>query len=186
MNKLKFLVSIILVTFLSTWTIFAEDITTNVSTWTVSTWVISTWTLDITPVVSSWSLDKKTESSYIFYYGQWCTHCAKVEKYLEWVSGYEKLNIVKKEVYFDDKNRQEMLDDGKRLWLEESSIWVPFFVVNDDWKETPIIWDVVIIDYLKTILWEVPENNNKTIVFTILIILAIIIPIFLIKLSNKN
>ncbi|MDD2907793.1 MAG: hypothetical protein PHH98_04075 [Candidatus Gracilibacteria bacterium] len=186
MNKLKFLVSIILVTFLSTGTIFAEDITTNVSTGTVSTGVISTGTLDITPVVSSGSLDKKTESSYIFYYGQGCTHCAKVEKYLEGVSGYEKLNIVKKEVYFDDKNRQEMLDDGKRLGLEESSIGVPFFVVNDDGKETPIIGDVVIIDYLKTILGEVPENNNKTIVFTILIILAIIIPIFLIKLSNKN
>lgn len=163
---------------------FAEDL--NIST--SSTWLTSTW--KISEIVNNVNLtntgSEVSNISYIYYYGQWCSHCANLDKYLKNVWAYEKLNIEKKEVYFDDANRDSMMSDGKRLWLSDSDIWVPFLIVNDSWIETPIIWDGPIIEKLKPILWEVPENKNKTIVLTILVILAIIIPIFLIKLSNKN
>lgn len=181
MKKIKHLliISLVLVSFI--WNSYAED-----SVLLDSTWVVTTWSLSET-LVSTWSVENNLEkTSYIYYYGQWCPHCANLDKYISWVDWYEKLNIVKKEVYFDDKNRQDMLDDGKKLWLEESEIWLPFFVINKAWVESPMVWDWPIIDYLKPILWEVPENKNKTIILAILSILAIIIPIFLIKLSNKD
>ncbi len=162
---------------------FAENIDlTSTSTWESSTWIINEIKNSELTNIWSWIL----ENSYTYYYGQGCSYCANLDKYFKWVWAYDKLNIVKKEVYFDDKNRQEMMDEWKRLWLSESDIWVPFFIVNESWVETPIIGDGPIIEKLKPILWEVPENKNKTIIFTILIVLAIIIPVFLIKLSNKN
>lgn len=181
MKKIKHLliISLVLVSFI--WNSYAED-----SVLLDSTWVVATWSLTET-LVSTWSIDNNLEeTSYTYYYGQWCSHCANLDKYINWVWWYEKLNIVKKEVYFDDKNRQEMVDEWKRLWLSESEIWVPFFIINESWTETSIVWDGPIIEKLKPILWDIPENKNKTIILAILSILAIIIPIFLIKLSNKN
>ena len=168
---------------------FAESVDLNTtSTWITSTWLTSTWEIikieENSDLINTGS--EISETSYIYYYGQWCSHCANLDKYFKWVWAYEKLNITKKEVYFDDKNRQEMMDEWKRLWLNESEIWVPFFIINESWVETPLIWDGPVIEKLKPTLWEVPENKNKTIIFTILIVLAIIIPVFLIKLSNKN
>lgn len=169
----------------SFWVSFAENLGDTFST---STWLTSTWEFveinSTSEITNTGSENSKT--SYIYYYWQWCSHCANLDKYLKSVGWYEKLDIVKKEVYFDDKNRQSMMDDWKRLWLTESEIGVPFMVENKDWVETPIIWDGPIIEILKPSLWEVPENKNKTIIFTILIVFAIIIPVFLIKLSNKN
>lgn len=179
-NKYLFIVFLVLIWFI--WISYAEEVELQNS----STWIISTWSITET-IISTWSTNETLdETSYIYYYGQWCSHCANLDKYMNSVWWYDKLNIVKKEIYFDDKNRQEMIDNWKRLWLDEASIWVPFFIVNNAWKETTMIGDGIIIDYFKTILWEAPENKNKTIVFAILSILAIIIPVFLIKLSNKN
>ncbi len=62
----------------------------------------------------------------------------------------------------------------------------PFLIINDNWNETPMIWDETIINHFTPILWDVPENNNKAIILAILWVLAVIIPVFLIKLSNKN
>ncbi|MDD3145071.1 MAG: hypothetical protein PHV23_03075 [Candidatus Gracilibacteria bacterium] len=181
MKKIKHLliISLVLVSFIGN--SYAED-----SVLLESTGVVATGSLSET-LVSTGSIDNNLEeTSYIYYYGQGCPHCANLDKYISGVDGYEKLNIVKKEVYFDDKNRQDMLDDGKRLGLEESAIGLPFFIINKAGVESPMVGDGPIIDYLKPILGEVPENKNKTIILAILSILAIIIPIFLIKLSNKN
>ncbi len=167
---------------------FAENTDLSKSIWLTNTWLTSTWkTTEVDNNVDLTNTGSKiSETSYIYYYGQWCSHCANLDKYFKGVWAYEKLNIVKKEVYFDDKNRQSMMDDWKRLGLSESEIGVPFIIEKKSWIETPIIWDGPIIEMLKPTLWEIPENKNKTIILTILIVFAIIIPVFLIKLSNKN
>ncbi len=42
-----------------------------------------------------------------FFYGQGCSHCAQAEAYLsEAGEKYSQLNIIEKEVYFDDENRE--------------------------------------------------------------------------------
>ena len=182
MKKLKNIISFVIIWILSFGISYAELEVTNISiSDNTSTWIILPDN-ELT-VTSSWSIG---DTSYIYYYWQWCSHCANLDKYLTKVWWYDKLNIIKKEVYFNDENRTEMMSEGKRLWLSDSDIGVPFFIVNESWTETSIIWDWPIIEKLKPILWDIPENNNKPIVFTILIILAIIIPIFLIKLSNKS
>jgi len=182
MKKFKTLISIFIIWMLSFGISFAELEITNISvTDNTSTWILENEIQTIT--TTSQVMDK---TSYIYYYWQGCSHCANLDKYLTKVWAYDTLDIVKKEVYFDENNRSEMMLAWKRLWLLDSDIWVPFFIVNESWVETPIIWDWPIMEILKPILWEAPENNKKPIVFTIIVILAIIIPIFLIKLSNKN
>lgn len=182
MKKFKKILSFVIIWILSFGISYAELEVINISiSDNTSTWII----ISNNEVIdtSTWSTQ---DTSYIYYYGQWCSHCANLDKYLTKVWWYDKLDIVKKEVYFNDENREEMISEGKRLGLSESDIWVPFFIINASWKETPLIWDWQIIENLKPILWEIPENNKKPIVFTILVILAIIVPVFLIKLSNKS
>lgn len=124
--------------------------------------------------------------TYTYFYGQGCPHCAKVDKYLKSVDWYEKLGIDKNEIYYDEDNRAKRLVFLEKLGLDENSVWVPFLVLEKDWEYSYLSWDQTIIDYYTTILWEAPENNNAAIVFTILAILAILIPVALIKLSNKK
>lgn len=184
MKKLKTLISIFIIWILSFGISFADLEITDISiTDTTSTWVLENNEIQTITTTSSQVMDK---TSYIYYYWQGCSYCAQLDKYLNSVDWYSKLDIIKKEVYFSDENRQNMLDDWKRLWISESDIWVPFFIKTEDWVETPMIWIDLIMNELNPILWDVPENNKKPIVFTILVILAIIIPVFLIKLSNKN
>ncbi|NVP17887.1 hypothetical protein HUU51_04175 [Candidatus Gracilibacteria bacterium] len=182
MKKLKNIISFVIIGILSFGISYAELEVTNISISDNTSTGIILPDNELT-ITSSGSIG---DTSYIYYYGQGCSHCANLDKYLTKVGGYDKLNIIKKEVYFNDENRAEMMSEGKRLGLSDSDIGVPFFIVNESGTETSIIGDGPIIEKLKPILGDIPENNNKPIVFTILIILAIIIPIFLIKLSNKS
>ena len=131
------------------------------------------------------------ETSYLYYYWDWCPHCAKVDEYMKWVDeymkwvdGYNRIDIEKKEVYFNKDNAKAMSDDGKRLWYE--NVWVPFLIVNEDWKESVLNWDKPIIDYFIPILGEPKPNNNKYIIIAILWLIVILVPIFIIKWWNKN
>lgn len=130
-------------------------------------------------------IDKSLETTYIYYYGQWCSHCAKVDRYMGKVDWYTQLNVEKKEIYFEQENSAEMLEAWKRLWLSDKEIWVPLLLVNKNWKEQAFIWDKEIIDFYTPILWEVSESNNKTVILIIFTLLAILIPTFIIKMTNK-
>lgn len=158
----------------------------------VSTWVlVDTWSVMETQIpTNSWSevIDNNSiwEATYIYYYWDWCSHCANVEEYMQWVDGYDKVNITKKEIYFDDANRAEYLATWKRLWISEADLWIPFLVINNAGKETSMIWDEKIINYFKPFLWEAQESSKKTVILVILWILAVLLPVILIKLSNKN
>lgn len=183
MKKLKNILSIVIVLMISFSISNAEleitdiSITENTSTWVVVDREVITDTITTTNIEGT---------SYIYYYWQWCSYCAQLDKYLNKVDWYSKLDIVKKEVYYNDDNRSEMLSVWEKLWLNTSDIWVPFLIKNVNWEETPMIWIDTIMNEFEPILWGIPENNKKPIVFTILVILAIIIPVFLIKLSNKS
>lgn len=123
------------------------------------------------------------ETSYIYYWGQWCQYCAKVNKYLKSVDE-TKVNIEKREVYFDKDNAAQMSIDTKRVWKE--SAWVPFLIINKNWNESFFSWYKEIIDHFVPILWEVPKNNNKVIVFSVLGILAFLIPLAMIFSNRKQ
>lgn len=153
-----------------------------------STIASSTWLIDATWSTNTWSIDTSSieNSTYVYYYGQWCSYCANVDEYMEWVDGYEKLNITKKEIYFNDDNRAEYLAAWERFGIAESDLWIPFLVINNSWEESFLIWDVPIIDHYKPFLWEPVESSSKFIILAILWALVIIIPLALIKFPNKN
>ena len=124
------------------------------------------------------------DTSYLYYYWEWCLHCANVDEYMRWVDGYNMVDIEKKEVYFDKDNAKAMSDDAKRLWYE--SVWVPFLIINEDWKESVLNWDKPIINHFIPILGEPKPNNNKYVIFAILWLLVIIVPFLIIKWWNKT
>ncbi len=132
-------------------------------------------------IVTTWALE---EASYTYYYGQWCSHCANVDEYMKWVDWYNRVNITKNEIYFDDDNRAAYLEAWKRLWISEADLGIPFLIINNWWEEDFLIWDETIINHFESFLWEAPENPNKWIILIILWVLVILIPLVLIKFSK--
>jgi hypothetical protein len=137
-----------------------------------------------------------TGNSYIYYYGEWCPHCTEVDTYLTETDGYNKLNIVKKEIWYNEANASEMSESLIRLWLNPNDIWIPFIIVKN-WENETYLWgDKTIIEYFKPYLWEANssdseinsdgKNRARTIVLIIIVILAVIIPTTLIKMTNNN
>ena len=124
------------------------------------------------------------DTSYLYYYWKGCSHCANVDEYMNWVDGYNRIKMEKKEVYFDKDNAKAMSEDAERLWYK--NVWVPFLIVNKDWKESVLTGDKPIINYFTPILWEPKPNNNKYIILTILWLICIVVPLFIIKWWKKN
>ncbi len=53
--------------------------------------------------------EEKNEINIMFYYGQGCPHCKMTEKAFEEL-GDENIKITKKEIYFNDENREEFME----------------------------------------------------------------------------
>jgi cytochrome c biogenesis protein CcdA/glutaredoxin len=63
-------------------------------------------------ILSSFSLANENVDLYLFY-GQGCLHCSLAKNFFEDVKDYHALNIIEKEIYFNDENRvlfEEMAD----------------------------------------------------------------------------
>jgi len=69
---------------------------------------------------------KKEDNSIIFFYGNTCPHCADVEKWMEENKVEEKISIIKKEVYDNQQNAQELAKAAESCGLPSDSIGVPF------------------------------------------------------------
>lgn len=66
-----------------------------------------------------------------FFYGNTCPHCQDVEVWMEENNIEEKLPIVKKEVYENQINAQELSLAAQKCGLNTSSIGVPFLYTAD-------------------------------------------------------
>lgn len=74
-------------------------------------------------VKSTSTLNKK---DIIYYYGNTCPHCQELSKWLDENKIAEKVKFVKKEVYQNQANSQELQQAAKECELDTSSIGVPF------------------------------------------------------------
>jgi len=62
----------------------------------------------------------------IFYYGNTCPHCKDVEEWMVTNNIEEKISVVKKEVYDNQQNAQELAQTAVKCGLPTNSIGVPF------------------------------------------------------------
>ena len=84
---------------------------------------------------------------YVFFYGNGCQHCAKVEEFFDDNTVTEKFDIEFKEVYFDRDNIKDFMSYIDKLGLDSSQVGVPFLVINS-WADcTYLNGDTPIIDY---------------------------------------
>jgi glutaredoxin len=83
--------------------------------------------------------------SIVYYYGQSCPHCQNVENFLKENKIEEKIAFEKKEVYYNQKNAQELAQRAKKCGWEKEEIPVPFL-----WDGSQcIIGDEGVINFFK-------------------------------------
>ena len=81
----------------------------------------------------------------VFFYGNTCPHCADVEAWMKENQIEEKIAIVKKEVYDNRQNSQELTKAAESCGLPTDSIGVPFLYTEGKC----LIGTPDIINYLK-------------------------------------
>ncbi len=83
---------------------------------------------------------------YTLYIWDWCSHCANVEKYID----ENNIEIIQKEIFYNEANSLEFLSKIKDLWLNENSVWVPFlYIEKDNGENSYVMWDTLIIDFFE-------------------------------------
>lgn len=85
------------------------------------------------------------EQIYVLFYGETCPHCHDVLDWLESSQVEEELTIIKKEVYSDTKNNEQMKLAVKSCNLTSSG--VPFLFTAD---KQCVVGSTPIIDYLSS------------------------------------
>ncbi|MDX9913804.1 MAG: hypothetical protein RBS77_04450 [Candidatus Moranbacteria bacterium] len=69
---------------------------------------------------------KELENSIIYYYGAECPHCKDVLAYLEENDIYSKVDFIKKEVWNNRSNGEELRNAALKCGMNPSNIGVPF------------------------------------------------------------
>jgi glutaredoxin len=88
---------------------------------------------------------KSPKSKIIYYYGQDCPHCAKVEEFLKENKVEEKIVFEKKEVYYNKKNAQELAERARKCQIQSKEIPVPFLWTGSEC----IIGDEAVINFFR-------------------------------------
>ena len=94
----------------------------------------------------------------IFYWGQGCPHCAKVEKYIQENNLSKYFDIESREIYFNKKNRQEFLSTCQKYNIPLDKEGVPLALINNQC----IIGDQPIINALKAKLESAVPQSATT------------------------
>lgn len=89
--------------------------------------------------------------SYEYFWGEGCTHCAKVEEFLSSWENIEKVEIDKKEVYNNTENVALFRSRAQYCELANNQVGVPFLFTPDG---ECIIGDTPIIDYFADLEFE--------------------------------
>lgn len=100
-------------------------------------------------------------TDYLYFYSEWCQHCAKVDSYLTDNNLYKKYGIQKKEIRFNSDNVHLLQQHYQEEWIDASSpkYWqVPFLVVDYGTSCVSFVWELDIIKYFQDLednkLWS--------------------------------
>ena len=95
----------------------------------------------------------------IFFWGQGCLHCAKVEKFIQKNKLDNYFEIEKKEIYFNQENRKEFIKECQNFNIPLESQGVPMAIINDKC----LIGDEPIINALKAKMAVInPDAGTST------------------------
>lgn len=82
----------------------------------------------------------------VLFYGTGCPHCLVLDNYLQENKVEEKMLIIKKEVYYDKKNAQDLKEATQSCGLSSGLVGVPLL-----WSENNCyLGDQEIINFLET------------------------------------
>ena len=66
------------------------------------------------------------DAEYLYFYGATCPHCQELNKRVKDEDLFSTITVEKREVYYNNENRDLFLETAKELGLEEGKVWVPF------------------------------------------------------------
>lgn len=69
---------------------------------------------------------------YIFFYGNGCPHCAKVEKFFTQEKIEKYVSLQKKEIYFNRTNLKQFNEYVTKLGLSSDQVGVPMLIINSE------------------------------------------------------
>lgn len=96
----------------------------------------------------------------IFFGGQGCSHCAKVETYIQKNNLDERFNIEKKEIYFNQQDRQDFFKACEDCGIDLNESGVPLALID----KQCLIGDKSIIQALENKKEKLIINENSQIV----------------------
>jgi len=73
---------------------------------------------------------KYSNEDIIFFYGVTCPHCKNVEQFIDENNIDSKLKIIRKEVYYNETNRLELMSFAKKCNINQEQLGVPFIYYN--------------------------------------------------------
>lgn len=87
--------------------------------------------------------------NYIYFYWNWCSHCAKVGDFFQENEIESKYWVEKLEIYFDRDNLKTFSDYVEKLQIDQNKAWVPFLVIENENECEYIMWDKKIISFFQ-------------------------------------
>jgi glutaredoxin len=91
---------------------------------------VSAWALIIEKKPTALPAPANNSSNLIFYYGDGCSHCSKVEKYFADNGVEAKVKFEKKEVYNNQANQDELINRAGACGLDKAKIGIPLLWNN--------------------------------------------------------
>ena len=89
--------------------------------------------------------------NYLYFYGNTCAHCQKVEKYFEGNQIEKEYRITKYEVFENNENRELLGSYLEKLNLGRDQVWTPFMVIESGVEMTSLMGDRDIIEYFSAL-----------------------------------
>ena len=74
------------------------------------------------------------DADFLYFYWATCPHCQELNTMLEDGDYLSKIEIEKREVYYNDVNRELFLEVIKKYEISERESWVPFVLNKKTWK----------------------------------------------------
>jgi len=92
------------------------------------------------------------DADFLYFYWATCPHCQELNKMLDDGDYLSKISVEKREVYYNDVNRDSFLEVSKKLGLSEKDTGVPFVLDKATGKHVTGVTDA--FELLTSKIWN--------------------------------